>query len=380
MEFLYSNILPLKIKKNQFTIKDCIIKNFEFFDSIDISVGYVTEASLNELEFLVEKYHIKHICLIIGMYFFDGMPERLYKKSIKLNKKWKNKNIGEIKIVTNFKYHGKIYSFCKDNKKSVIIGSPNLSVIKPEASTRRQYESAILIDDDEKCSEINEFIKQLKNPSLSSNIEKSNIQIKKIDYDYLSNIEFVSKIPQNNIIQYETDLTDISFKLPLKVPPYEERFSTKKEYCTKSNLNACYSKPRINNGKIIPRNWFETQITVSKTIHENEYWPTDSIFFIVTDDGYQFKAHTTGQKNKQLSPKGNELIFGYWIKGRLINSGLISPQPNTYMDKEKKGIISKEILDKYGCNNLIFTKTNQKVFDEIENCELDIWFLSFKPE
>ena len=33
-------------------------------------------------------------------------------------------------------------------------------------------------------------------------------------------------------------------------------------------------------------------------------------FFVVTDDGYWFKAHTTSDNNKQFSAVGDELIMG----------------------------------------------------------------------
>lgn len=377
MKFLYSNIPPLQMPAENQNIKNCIIENFEISDSVEIAVGYISEASLDELEILVEKYEINKICLIIGMYFFEGIPENSYNKLKKLNNKWKNENLGEIRIVTNFKYHGKIYSFSNENYNSVIVGSSNLSVIKPDASTLRQYESAIFTDDSEICKEIMSFINNLKEKVISSNISDVEVPIKQNNYNYLENIELVNKLSKNKLDIYQHDLTDICFKLPLKTPSDSELLSENPRY-GKSNINVCYAAPRnANSSNPKPRNWFETQITVGSNIWGNENWPIDE-FYIVTDDGYEFKAHTTGQNNKQLSPKGNELILGWWIKGRLINSGLISPQPNTLEDTEKKGMITTEILEEYGCTELSFIKTNKKEFDEEEESELDVWLLLFE--
>ena len=139
MKLLYSNILPLGTSDNQQTIVDCFTSEFKKSDRVDISVGYVSRASLEELEALVDQHAIKNICLNIGMYYIEGMPEGSYHTALKLNKKWKDSGIGEIRIVKTFKYHGKLYAFYKDGvAHSAIIGSANLGAIKLEASNRRR--------------------------------------------------------------------------------------------------------------------------------------------------------------------------------------------------------------------------------------------------
>ena len=104
-----------------------------------------------------------------------------------------------------------------------------------------------------------------------------------------------------------------------------------------------------------------------------------SIFFIITDDGYWFKAHTTSDGNKQFSAVGDELIMGRWLKSRLVAAGLISPVNDTQLDTDRKGMITKEILQEYGCENLYLKKTVQTALDE-DGTALDVWMLSFKPE
>lgn len=105
------------------------------------------------------------------MYFVEGMPEGSYHTALKLNRKWQESGKGEIRIVKAFKYHGKLYTFYKDNLPfSAILGSANLGVIKPEANNRRQYEISSITTDQIELTEISQFIDKLKAPNISSNI------------------------------------------------------------------------------------------------------------------------------------------------------------------------------------------------------------------
>ena len=71
MRLLYSNILPLAVSEGEETIADAINNQMQLADRIEIAVGYVSRASLEELDLLVEKNNIKNICLNIGMYFIE---------------------------------------------------------------------------------------------------------------------------------------------------------------------------------------------------------------------------------------------------------------------------------------------------------------------
>ena len=53
MKVLYSNMLPLGIQDNQETIDESIKKQIAKSDRVDIAVGYVSLASLVELDRLV---------------------------------------------------------------------------------------------------------------------------------------------------------------------------------------------------------------------------------------------------------------------------------------------------------------------------------------
>ena len=134
MKILYSNILPLGTEENHKTIIACFNEQMKIADRVEIAVGYTSNASLAELDRLVNECNISKVCLNIGMYFIEGMPEGAYHTAIKINEKWEKAGIGEIRIIKAFKYHGKLFCFYKDGKPfSAIIGSANLGVIKLEA-------------------------------------------------------------------------------------------------------------------------------------------------------------------------------------------------------------------------------------------------------
>lgn len=379
MKLLYSNILPLGTDDNQQTIIDCFREQLAKADHIEIAVGYVSRASLEELDDMVSEYDIKNVCLNIGMYYIEGMPEGSYHTAVKINKKWAAEGIGEIRMIRAFKYHGKIYCFYKDGAPfAAIIGSANLGVIKMEASNRRQYEFSSLTTDIMECKEIAEFIEKLKRPNCSAQISDiANMPLIFEKNTALTGIELVTEVPPSNIEFYKRCSAYASFLLPLKVPAADERHMDDGRHFTKSNVNVCYAAPR---SKRKSRDWFETQLTVAKEITQIEGYPEKNVpFFVITDDGYWFKAHTTSDGNKQFSAVGDELIMGRWLKGRLAAAGLISPVNDTQLDTDRRGMITKEILQEYGCENLYLKKTGQKALDEDGN-SLDVWMLSFKPE
>ena len=379
MKMLYSNILPLSVKDNQQTIFDCFKEQLSKADHLEIAVGYVSRASLDELDILVSENNIQNVCLNIGMYYIEGMPEGSYHTAVKLNKKWSTEGIGEIRLIRSFKYHGKIYCFYKDGEPfAAIIGSANLGVLKLEASNRRQYEFASLTTTTEECLEIAAFIEKLKLPNCSAKIDEiTNMPLIFEKNNSLTGIELVTEVPPSNVEFYRRCIPSASFLLPLKAPATDERHMDDGKHYTKSNVNVCYAAPR---SKRKSRDWYETQLTVAKEITRIDGYPEKNVpFFIITDDGYWFKAHTTSDGNKQFSAVGDELIMGRWLKGRLAAAGLISPVNDTQLDTDRAGMITREILQEYGCENLYFKKTGQTALDE-EGNHLDVWMLSFKPE
>lgn len=379
MKLLYSDILPLGISEDQRTFADCFRDQMENADRVEIAVGYISHASLLELERLAEASNINSICLNIGMYFIEGMPERSYHVAMRLNEKWIEQNAGEIRVVKAFKYHGKIYCFYRGNRPiSAIIGSANLGAVKLEASNRRQYEIAVLITEEETVTEIAEHLQELKAPNCSSNIaDITHMPLIHEINTSLSGVELVTQVPKSNVDFYQHCVPQVVFRLPLKVPKCAEKHMDDGRHYTKSNINVCYAAPR---SKRKARDWYETQLTVGAEIYRMEGYPEkNKPFFVITDDGYWFKAHTTSDNNKQFSAVGDELIMGRWLKGRLAVAGLVSPVNNTQLDTERLGMITEEILREYGCSCLVFKKTGQTALDE-NGTALDVWLLSFEAE
>lgn len=376
MELLYSNILPLGTEDGQETIIDAFKEQVFKSDSVEIAVGYTSVASISELEMLVDKCNIKHVRLTIGMYFIEGMPESTYHTAIKLNQKWQNLGIGEIRIVKAFKYHAKVFCFYKNGVPiSAIIGSANLGAIKLEASNRRQYELSAITTDENELIEIDRHIRKINEPICSVNIaEIKDMPLVRETNTALNGIEFVKSVPQSDVAFYERCNPYVSFLLQLKVPKADERHMDDGKHFTKSNINVCYAAPR---SKRKARDWYETQLTVGADIYKMEGYPEkNKPFFVVTDDGYWFKAHTTSDNNKQFSAVGDELIMGRWLKGRLAAAGIVKPVNNTAEDAEREGMITQEMLDEYGCDRLQLKKTGQTAFDE-DKAPLDVWMLSF---
>lgn len=377
MEILYSNILPIGVEEGQTTISDAIRSEFEKSDVVEIAVGYVSKASLEELDNLISANHISYVCLIMGMYYVEGMPESSYHTAMQLNDKWRQLGIGEIRVTRSFKYHGKLYSFYKDGAiESAIIGSANLGVMKLEANNLRQYEVSAITHSAEECEAIKTLICKLKGANCSANIaDVANMPIIREVNTSLTGVDTVDQITSAEADIYKRHKTDISFNLPIKVPAYAERHMDDGKHFTKSNLNVSYAAPRSARKS---RDWYETQLTVSKRITLLDGYPEKNVtFYVVTDDGYTFKAHTTSDGNKQFSAVGDELILGRWIKGRLAAAGLVTPVNDTQADRDRQGMITKEMLEAYGCNTLVLTKTTQKMEDEDGNM-LDVWYLSFE--
>ena len=99
----------------------------------------------------------------------------------------------------------------------------------------------------------------------------------------------------------------------------------------------------------------------------------------ITDDGWKFQVWTCGQFNKNLYSKDDLKIMGRWIKGRLVAAGLVDPINTVEKDTEGKGVITEEMLKRYGRTSITLTKTDLTTTTE-DGEVLDVWMLSFLPE
>lgn len=376
MKFLYSNMLPIGMPEEGSEFSAEATQRIAVSDKVEIAVGYVSRASLLELDRLVREAGVSHVVLTIGMYYVEGMPESSYHTACEINDAWARDGIGEIRLVKVCKFHGKLYCFYnQDGPACAIIGSTNLGAMKLEASNRRQYEVSALTEDSHECEEIAAFIAHLNEEAYSANIRAiPDIPLIREQNVALNNVDTVSRVPISDVDVYRHNLTDTSFVIPIKVPAYDERHMDDNRHFTKSNINVCYAAPRSARRS---RDWYETQITVDKRLTRLPGYPEKNVpFFVITDDGYRIKVHTTSDGNKQLSAVGDELILGRWIKGRLAAAGLVTPVNDTQRDQERSGMITKEMLQRYGCDSLVLSKTTRKAYDG--DVLLDVWLLSFE--
>lgn len=311
------------------------------------------------------------------MYSVDGMPSSIRNEIIRLHQKWQSSGIGDLYIINNMDYHGKLYIFWKHGKPFLsILGSANLGALAPYGRTLRQYELSKTTEDLTENRELSDFITNLLEKCCYTVDEIDKIKTIHERNDLLTDIEDVSELTESSVQHFNDKENDISFRIPIKAPTFKNRFSTDRKDFASSNINVCYGNGRKSkNGTVTPRNWFETQITVSVDTTREPNYPKDKPFFLVTDDGYMFEAHTTAQNNKQLTAYGNDRIFGRWIKGRLVASGLLTPFDNKDDDPNRLGMVTEEMLKQSHMTALELHKTNEKrlgkVFKRNEKNRLD---------
>ncbi len=184
----------------------------------------------------------------------------------------------------------------------------------------------------------------------------------------------IHPISMDTVMIYQSHEIGEPFIIPLKVPSEADKFLDDHRHYTKSNINVCYAAPRSAKGA---RSWYETQLNVSSSVRQREGYPCKGVpFYTVTDDGIGFMAHTTSANNKQFAAVGDELILGRWIKGRLASEGLVRPVENIADDTGREGMITREILDSYGCNAIAMQKTDLRIPDPITPQNMyEVWTL-----
>jgi len=348
MEILTSNTRPLKLKNKTFA--DSFSELIAVSDYMQIASGYISTESITEIKRIIESNMRPRLDLLIGMHYFDGITRTQYEASLYLNDFLIKNNLGSVSIANTFRFHGKLYSFSKENEIIAgIIGSSNLdSMLK----FHRSYEADLLVTDIKTSKEICDLIKNAR--------QKIAIPIHNWQPDNYNEVnklleghENVEKIDTPTISNILTSLNkEISFELPLKATP-------------KSNLNCCFGTGRKNRntGFIIPRPWYEAEVIVPIEITRNLNYPKaifpekENIITVYTDDGWRFDCTINGDYGKNFRSVGTLQILGKWIKGRLENSGALKiSEP-----------VTNEVLKKYGRDNVKLTATDNP----------KIWWLEF---
>jgi len=391
MSIIYSNVPPLRVKGEQQTITDYIEEKITNCDSLVVATGYASKKAIVELDSIVRKHGIRRITLILGMYCIEGFPESIYNTAIQINQSWVDDGIGEIRATKSMKYHGKTYAFYKSGEVvSVAIGSHNLGALVTDANNLRQYELSMYSDSKEDCEAVAEHLQQVILSPVSENIaEIDDVLIIHEENTKLNDVEGVTKVSMEDVETYKKAQTSISFDIPLKVPG----MPGSSDDFMKSNVNKCYAKGRLNTktGVVTERGWWETEIIVGTSITNQSTYPEKDIpFYVITDDGWKYMAHCSGDHKKNFESDGDLKILGYWLKGRLVAAGVVEPVDSPSVDLERKrecvadpyrdckGVITYKKLVGYGKTAVTLTKTLNKLADS-EGKMRDVWLLSFLP-
>ncbi|AHC40146.1 hypothetical protein OVS_00780 [Mycoplasma ovis str. Michigan] len=171
-KFFLTNTCPLLQKWEQGLLNDRFLEELNKSDQLEIAVGFCSHKSLRALDTLIFRKKIKKVCVILGMYYFNGIPESLYELVLEINEKWRREGIGEIRLVHSCKYHGKLYCFYRNNRIiSAIIGSPNLSFLIKEQVGPAQHEIALLTNNRRTLKKFSKYFEYLKSKRISENVE-----------------------------------------------------------------------------------------------------------------------------------------------------------------------------------------------------------------
>lgn len=176
MRFLYSDILPVGLESGQQSIAQCFLETLAQADRVEIAVGYIAQSSLEELARLVEEHGLRHVMLLMGMYIRDGMPERLHTCALRINEDWRRRGCGEIRIIMPMSYHGKVYCFYRNDKPyAAIMGSANLTFLRPDATHERHYDVAAFYDEAAACRSMAAHLRSISLSGISENIAKIHV-------------------------------------------------------------------------------------------------------------------------------------------------------------------------------------------------------------
>lgn len=333
-ELLFSNYPPAKLTQRSF--QDYFGDTVTSASEIRIATGYVSASALAELTRIVEMNNGPKIEMLIGMHYFDGFSRNQFEGARKLGSVLNEKKLGSVYVATVFRFHGKMYSFSHSGKPfSSVIGSSNFSSVIQ--SSERLYETDLLIEDPIFSGQVDEKIRTLTD-RIGRNI--SEIQVDNFnEYNpLLHNHEGVIKESEAKILSLFSQKSEYSFEVPIKT-----------EKSTRSSLNVFFGKGRVNKrGLILPRPWYEVEIIISKSITQQQGFPTHKKFRVYTDDGWSFDCSSNGDYGKNFRSAENLQILGRWLKGRLEHAGVLNVGD----------MVTNEVLEKYGRRSFTLRSTD----------------------
>ncbi|MBR4597142.1 MAG: NgoFVII family restriction endonuclease [Opitutales bacterium] len=332
--------LECKTKSQRLYCKE----QLEKCDQFNIATGYISSDSIIELNKIVEENKTPNVKLFIGMHFFDLFTEVQYDAVKKLSTTLSKLNRGKIYISKKLKYHGKMYSFIRNNTCfSASIGSSNFDSFLCGSKNTCEIDSfhegaeAEIIN-----QKIESIINDLGEPFDSVTIDRYKPEIPLIDNHY-----GVNKLPDGTFKAYSKNLTGNQFYIPLKTEQ-------------KSNLNVFFGKGRENpRGFVIPRPWYEVELIVPQEIRKNPNYPSQKKFNVITKEDYSFFCETNGDNAKNFRSSDDLSILGKYIKGKMENTGALKiGEP-----------VNEKVLEVFKYNSILLRQTKESP---------NTWLLSFE--
>jgi len=317
--------------------RNVLDKEFKNADSVTIASGYASLSIIKvyESDFVKIAQNGGVSRLLLGMAFYEGLREKQLKAVTELNEQLKGfGNSSGVYVARGRRYHGKIYHFENQGQSNLYVGSSNFS----SSGTQGNIECTISVSIQAEKIRLIQFLQDLYSSKYSIRIDKVKIPIsgKKIP-----TVKIQSK--WDNLDKYDVSTIDKT-NLPKLEFPLERIVNQ-----PKSNLNIYFGKgrqpPKGSKGKIIPRAWYEAEITSSKSLTALPDYPKRD-FLAYTDDGYIIPMTTHGDYNKNLRSKNGLQIFGIWIKGKLERAGAL----------QKYEPVTLDTLIEYGNSTLILYK------------------------
>ena len=335
MRLLTSKIPPLN--QGSYTFRNAFFDMFTDADTVNIASGYISADSLTELqETLVRNENRRvQINLIIGMHFFEGISRAQYDAATKLNAYLTEHERGDVSVVKDFKFHGKVYCFSKKgNTIATIIGSSNLDDL---SASHPSFEVSILANQESDKDIIMQATNFLERLHPTSTLPLSQWKPERFNQSRspLEGISNADKATPEEFLRTRQAMTQTHIDIPLKSE-------------AKSNLNVFFGKGRKGkNGFIIPRPWYEVELIAPVSVARLEYYPKEE-FTVITNDQWKFKCYTGGAYNKNFRSSDDLQILGRWIKGQLEEAGVI----------HLGDLITADSLRKFGKETLRLTRTN----------------------
>jgi hypothetical protein len=358
MKVLATNLSPVVTQMDAYP--ESWHADFKIANSLALATGYVSVESVSRVLQLIKLRDDFNLTILVGMALSDGLTKGQLSVLEQLHDELTSRKIGEVRIVTNFAFHGKasIFSF-QDKSPVAYVGSSNLSGVIPLGQIDgRNYEIDVRIEDQSSVSAISDVLERLLRDS-SERLDLISSQIRVVKGTNTA----IHGLPSTRFV------TSDEYLGLLHNHPVGETIEINISTSPGSSLNDYFgARENKTTGKSTQRDWYEVSLIVPKADRTSSlYFPVLSEFFIVTDDGYEFVGKTSGTDGKNFSSRGNNRIFGRWIKGKLEDAGVL----------ERGERVTDKTLQDYGSTKLLLQKTDVVKFDEKTQMQLPVFVLSF---